>query len=68
MNRFFNIPYRIMGEKVVFQLSVLGDTGNVRAVTINKSRHIQDEDKHHCEEVNVKGSIRFIPKKWNPPV
>jgi len=59
-----NIPYKIVGDKKIVFLSVLGDTGNLRAATINKPRHIQDDDKHHCEEVNVKGSIRYIPKKW----
>ncbi len=64
MGDSFPIPFKVIGDKKFFLLSVLGDSGNVRAVTINKPRHIQDEDKHHCEEANVKGSIRYIPKKW----
>jgi hypothetical protein len=64
MTDTYPIPYKVIGEKKFFFLSVLGDTGNLRAATINKSRLIQDEDKHHCCEVNVQGSIRYIPKKW----
>ena len=58
------IPYKIVGDKCMLMLFVLGDTDNVRAATINKPRQIQDEDKHHCAEANVKGSIRYMPKKW----
>ena len=63
MNNLVSIPYKIIGDKKILMLFILSDTGNLRAATINKPRQIQDEDKYHCSEVNVKGSVRYIPKK-----
>jgi hypothetical protein len=60
----YPVPFKMIGDKMILLLSALGDTGNLRAATINKSRKIKDYDKHHCLEVNVKGSVRYIPKKF----
>jgi hypothetical protein len=51
------------GEKWLL-LNELSNAGLLRAATISKPRHVQDADKHHCEEVSVHTSIRYKPKKW----
>ena len=51
------------GEKWLL-LNELSNAGILRAASVSKSRHVQDFDKHHCEEVSVHTSIRYKPKKW----
>ena len=51
------------GEKWLL-LNEISNAGVLRAATISKSRHVQDIDKHHCEEVSAHSSIRYKPKKW----
>ena len=45
-------------------LDVFGNTGLLKAVTINKPAQVLDDDNHHCNQVSVKTSIRYHPKKW----
>ncbi|MFC1648718.1 hypothetical protein ACFL1B_04640 [Nanoarchaeota archaeon] len=46
-------------------LNKKSNTGLLRAVKISKPHQVLDWDGHHCNQVSVKGSIRFYPKKWS---
>ena len=45
-------------------LNVLGNTGLLKAVAISKPVQVLDDDTHHCNQVSVKTSIRYHPKKF----
>lgn len=45
-------------------LNELGNTGLLRATTISKSRQVLEDDGHHCNQVSVKTSIKYRPKKY----
>ena len=40
-------------------LNEISNAGLLRAASVSKPRHVQDFDKHHCEEVSVHTSIRY---------
>ena len=45
-------------------LNSLSNAGKLRATAISKSHPVLNFYGHHCEEVHVKTSIRYAPKKW----
>jgi|TARA_Y100000310_G_C20517398_1_gene731890 hypothetical protein len=49
-----------------FLLNFLSTSGTLRAVYISKPKQVLDWDKHHCNELKVKKSIRYYPKMWDP--
>ncbi len=58
------IPIKDHKEEKWLLLDVLGNSGKLRAAFISKPLQVPDSDSHHCNEVNVKTSIRYHPKKW----
>lgn len=58
------IPIVIDKGRKWLLLNVLGDTGNLRAACISKARRVLEDDGHHCDEVNAKGSVKYWPKKF----
>ena len=60
------IPVIYHGNEKWLLLNFLSNTGKLRAVSISKPRQVHDPDSHHCNEVSVKSSIRYFPKKWAP--
>jgi len=60
-----SIPIIYYDNEPWFLLNYISQKGLVRAAFISKPRHVRDFDGHHCEEVAVKTSIRFKPKKFD---
>lgn len=58
------VPINYEGNEKWFLLNHFGNSGKLRAVRISKPRQVAERDSHHCNEVSVKSSIRYLPKRW----
>ena len=57
------VPIIFHNGKPWLLLDSLDSSGKLRAVYISKPKQVLDFDKHHCNEVRVKKSIRYLPRK-----
>ena len=58
------VPINYEGGEKWLVLNHFGNSGKLRAVHISKMRQVTERDSHHINEVSVKSSIRYHPKKW----
>ena len=61
------VPIVIKNGEAWLILNNLSSSGKIRAAFIGKKEHVHDWDMHHCEEVQLKTSIRYHPKKYQVP-